>query len=953
MALVLGAVGLSPSLVSSPAHATEALTLSISSDTLALNLTPSDAAGTFGSANINIDVTMNVSGGYNLTLKGNRNDGALVGTNNPSNSFSSITGTVSADDFSAASNTQYNNKWGYKVAKNSTTNNNYKAAPTTTPDTLDTVSNFSGTNSYVLSLGARANNSTPVDSYSATFVISAVSTVNCNSNATSISEAICMQDLSGNNSHADDVINSMVEGTQYRLMDQRDGKLYYIAKMKDGRVWMTQNLDLDLISDINADNYVELNHNNTDLGWTTNDTTATWVPTSATSTNVADWGTNTNTAPASFDPGDIYYYYDKATDTATTYNNATTATADCNAAHNDGTCDHYHVGNYYNWSAAVASNDTSSISSNYTSANDSICPAGWRLPAGRTSTTSTNPGYYSEINYTWVNEGLATTYQTSSVTYGTDGWKNIRSSNMYMVAAGYKNGTSAPASTASYGYYWTNTNAYSTTSAYAPYFYSGGLYPAYNNSTSTARGRGMSIRCIARQANTGSTVITFDKNAADATGTTGTNNTQSIPANTFGNLTTNGFSRTGYAFNSWNTEPDGSGTKYADAAQFYAKAGSATTNITLYAQWDKVYTITFAIGSGASSIILDNTAYTNGQTVQLIDGTTHVIGGNYPTKCGFSSWNVTAGTLENSNAAATNYTVTGDATITLTGQEATTSISSVTVGSIPSNCKNLAVNPQLVYDPRDNEAYWVAQLCDGNIWMLDNLRLDLSDSTILNGLSESNTNASNTALNYLKGNATGTTSDQYPTGALVSSGWTNSYSVPYIKTTYKDDIAPVNYGVGSGKVGVYYNYCTASAGTYCWGNGASDTGSPTTDPNTSTSPTARDIEGDICPKGWRLPTSGSYNTTTGGGEYQNLYNKYSGATGGQAVAFRNALSTPLSGFYSGSQSSNLGTYGLFWSSTWRSTNSMYSLNVSSSNVYPSNSYNRNGGSSIRCILGSS
>ncbi|MDO5452073.1 MAG: hypothetical protein Q4F56_03215, partial [Candidatus Saccharibacteria bacterium] len=114
--LALFAMGLMGSLSafgSSSAHATEALTLSISSDTLALNLAPSDAAGTFGSANLNIDVTMNVNGGYDLTLEGKSSDRALVGTNNPSNSFSSITGTVSTDDFSAAANTQYNNKWGY------------------------------------------------------------------------------------------------------------------------------------------------------------------------------------------------------------------------------------------------------------------------------------------------------------------------------------------------------------------------------------------------------------------------------------------------------------------------------------------------------------------------------------------------------------------------------------------------------------------------------------------------------------------------------------------------------------------------------------------------------------------------------------------------------------------------------------------------------------------------
>ena len=938
-------------------YATEAMTLSISGDTLALNLAPNDSAGTFGKSDLNISVAMAVTGGYNLTITGNNSTGNLTGADDSSHIISSISGTVSESDFSNSANTSYNNKWGYKIAKNSATNNNYVAAPTTATTTLDTVSSFSGTNNYTLTLGARANISTPIDSYQATFVIAAVSTITCNSSATTISTAICMQDIN------DSVINSMTTGTQYQLMDNRDNKLYYIAKMQDGRVWMTQNLDLDLETTPNK--VAALTHANTDLGWTTNDTSATWTPSAATVTTVADWGTNTNTTPVSYNPGDIYYYYDKTSGTSgtTTTYSGNTASADCNAAHTDGTCDHYHVGNYYNWSAAVASNDTSSITTQYATANDSICPAGWRLPTGRTSTTSTNPGYYSEINYTWVAEGLGRDYVTgtSSAVYLPDsanGWKNIRSSNMYMVAAGYKNGTNAPASTTTYGYFWTNTNYSSTSYAYAPYFYSSGLYPAYYNSTSTSRGRGMSVRCVARQSNTGSTVVTFDKNASDATGTTGTNNTQTISANTWAALTTNGFTRSGYAFNSWNTEPDGSGTTYANTAQYYAKVGTETNNVTLYAIWDKIYTVTFAIGNGATSIAFGNTTdgmqtYTNGQTAQAIEGKAYTIGGNFPIKYGFNTWTTTAnGTLGDSTAASTTYTVTGDTTLTLTGQEATTSITSISAsGTTPdSTCKNTTPvrNVQLVYDPRDNEAYWVGELCDGKVWMLDNLRLDLSNSTTLSGLSSSNTNATDTQLNYLR-NGGGTTTDQYPTAGLVSSSWSNYYSVPYVKTTYKDNIAPVTYGVGSGKVGVYYNYCAASAGTYCWGNNGSSTGSPTTDPNTSS---YRDIDGDICPAGWHLPSGNTNSGTTRITDYGTLYTAYSGATIGQGVAMRNALSSPLSGYFNGSQN-YLGTYGWFWSSTWNSTNNMYLLSAYSTAANPYDSYNRSSGNSIRCVLGSS
>ena len=47
---------------------------------------------------------------------------------------------------------------------------------------------------------------------------------------------------------------------------------------------------------------------------------------------------------------------------------------------------HGHVGNYYNWSAAALSNDSSSISNAYqehtATPQNSVCPKGWRLPKG-------------------------------------------------------------------------------------------------------------------------------------------------------------------------------------------------------------------------------------------------------------------------------------------------------------------------------------------------------------------------------------------------------------------------------------------------------------------------------------------------------------------------------------------------------------------------------------------
>ena len=241
-----------------------------------------------------------------------------------------------------------------------------------------------------------------------------------------------------------------------------------------------------------------------------------------------------------------------------------------------------------------------------------------------------------------------------------------------------------------------------------------------------------------------------------------------------------------------------------------------------------------------------------------------------------------------------------------------------------------------LFDKRDGTIYKVARLADGNVWMLDNLRLDPTTVSLTD--LQGNTNASDTTLNYFK-NGGGTTSDQYATAGL-SSSWTSSaqnyYSIPMINATYKDTVSSVTYGSGSGKIGVYYNYCAASAGSYCYGNGTSG-GS-----GAGTSATE-----DICPSGWRLPTSGPSN-----GEYAALRTAYSNV----AADFKNALSAPLSGRFMSGSVSNEGTYGYYWSSSRYSSSSSYDTYMSnmmetSSSVVASDNGTRYNGESVRCIKG--
>lgn len=66
-------------------------------------------------------------------------------------------------------------------------------------------------------------------------------------------------------------------------------------------------------------------------------------------------------------------------------------------------------------------------------------------------------------------------------------------------------------------------------------------------------------------------------------------------------LTANGFKKTGYTFNGWNTKADGSGTSYGNAASVTNLTATNGAKITLYAQWrENVLTIRYHLNGGTS-----------------------------------------------------------------------------------------------------------------------------------------------------------------------------------------------------------------------------------------------------------------------------------------------------------------------------------------------------------------
>ena len=156
---------------------------------------------------------------------------------------------------------------------------------------------------------------------------------------------------------------SVAIGEEITAIDSRDGKSYTIARLADGNLWMTQNLDHDIVTD----GSVIYDNTTTDLGWNTSTNSydvARWVPSTATTTTTFIESYNT---PESFNPGDLYW---NGTTSSDYTNNQISSTGESN----------YHLGNYYNWLAAVALNDVQGIGDHY-DAGQSICPVGWTLPS--------------------------------------------------------------------------------------------------------------------------------------------------------------------------------------------------------------------------------------------------------------------------------------------------------------------------------------------------------------------------------------------------------------------------------------------------------------------------------------------------------------------------------------------------------------------------------------------
>ena len=238
----------------------------------------------------------------------------------------------------------------------------------------------------------------------------------------------------------------------------------------------------------------------------------------------------------------------------------------------------------------------------------------------------------------------------------------------------------------------------------------------------------------------------------------------------------------------------------------------------------------------------------------------------------FTGWSQTAGTTSSfgsTSSASTTFTMPASAaTIYANGSVSRTYIQNITTSNCPTS-------RTLVYDSRDNKGYYIQKI--GSLcWMTSNLNI-----TAGTNITPANSNI------------------------------TSNYTIP-------------SYAENSSTYGGYYDYATASAGSY-EGSGGND------------------ITQDICPKGWKLPSYSNYRT---------LLSSYN--TGAKLAA------SPWYGLYGGHRDwafsdgdySRVGSYMYYWTSSQEAEgwgNYMYASSTSAGQDFSEDWGPEDVDMNIRCI----
>ena len=282
-----------------------------------------------------------------------------------------------------------------------------------------------------------------------------------------------------------------------------------------------------------------------------------------------------------------------------------------------------------------------------------------------------------------------------------------------------------------------------------------------------------------------------------------------------------------------------------------------------------------------------------------------------------------------------------------------------------SGCSSLASGAvTALTDQRDGETYAIAKLADGKCWMIENLRLE-------------STNSDNSTGNLAQGYG-----GQFAGLADAEPAWANNSTTAnslYYSGT-QDGTASIDIGTSNASYRSprYNNINTSSRASspttkntamysygnyYTWSAAIADTTDYTTN-NQSVENTS------ICPAGWRLPKGGDksneannefwslvvtgINNGTNPANYESSTTPHYNNTPEGTDASNKLRAYPNNFVYSGLVSSGTvngrGGNGRYWSSTANSSGRTYCLYLDSYSVYPGTDNNlKDNGRTVRCV----
>lgn len=301
------------------------------------------------------------------------------------------------------------------------------------------------------------------------------------------------------------------------LTDTRDNNVYTVARLADGKCWMTENLRLNSENSVGAENITKAqgygdatSSAQGNLGkfiGLANSEDANFSGTAPTAANNAtnslyssDGSTEINIG-SGYDPAYRMPRYNKnntnMAPNATNSDGSTALTDSYNANNNH--VRWYGYGNYYTWPAAIA-NTAYYNQNNASVTTTSICPAGWHLPVGGDKNNKTNDTYNSDfwnLAIATIGTEPANTSSSTQPNYtgnseGNNASKSFRAFPNNFVYSGCFNASST-SSRSSGGSYW-SSSARNNYYAYDLYLSSSTIFPGTSGNT---KNYGFSVRCIA------------------------------------------------------------------------------------------------------------------------------------------------------------------------------------------------------------------------------------------------------------------------------------------------------------------------------------------------------------------------------------------------------------------------------------------------------------------------